>query len=293
MGNRFLALAAGAPGASTDCTALGAGRTVVVGGALTGPVVLEASQDNTNWVPLHTFGAAGSVEFEVAAAFMRINGGGGGVNADVAGEDSLTTTVTALNVTAGNGSGTGSDVSLLGDVKTIVVTGAFTGAVIIEQSLDAGVTWDPVTTFSGPGQWTSGFSAQLVRVTRNNAGGATPVVSIGGANIDAADRQEVINPPVTIATLARLDTTLQVNSTGGAVIVNLPVLLANMEGARIVIKETAAVPVGITVTPNAGAGDTINGAATFAMTGARNAIIIEANGLAGPGNWNVIAQFKP
>jgi hypothetical protein len=285
MAKRFLALAAGSPGASTDCTALGAARTVVVGGTLTGAVVLEVSQDNANWVPLHTFGAPGSKELQVAAAFMRVNGGGAGVNADVAGEDSLTTRITSLNVTAGNGSGTASDISGFGDVKSVVVTGAFRGAVVIEQSLDGGTTWDPLKTFSRAGVWTGSFAAELIRVTRNNAGGATPVVSIGGADINPAERQQVIAPPVVAQTTALLDTTLQFDPTGGAFPIDLPPIVDSTQGARIVIKNVTADLTAVTVTPDGG--DTIDGAANFVMNVAQQCIIIESDGI---GNWNIIAQ---
>lgn len=284
MAKRFLDLAAGAPGAATDCSALGAARTVVVGGTVAGPVILQISQDNANWVPLHTFGAAGSKELEIAAAFMRITGGGGAVTCQVGAEDSLTTTVTAMTVPAGNGSGAASDVSELAEVKTVIVTGAFTGAVIIEQSLDSGTTWDPVKTFSGPGDWTSKFSAEQLRVTRNNAGGTAPVVSVGAADINPAERQDVL-AAVVAQTTAQLDTTFQFDPNGVGFIIDLPAITAANEGARITLKNVTADVNACTVTPNGG--DTIDGAANFAMSTAQQCIVIESDGVS---NWNIVAQ---
>lgn len=290
MGNRFFDLPVGSPGAGVDVSVLGAARTISLGGTFAGSCVIEISQDGTNWVPLLSFGAPGQQDINVAAARMRVNvvSGGGTPNVDVGGNDNLTTVVTALAVPAGNGSGAGSDVSGMGDVKTIVVTGAFTGAVIIEQSLD-GANWSTVKSFQAAGEFTTELTAQQLRVTRNNAGGAVPVVSVGGSAVDPANRNEVVAPALTAQTTAALDTTVQCDTSGGAFVLDLPVIDAASEGARITVKKVVANIAAVTITPNAGAGNTIEGVATLALAvAALQCVVIESDGV---NNWNLISQI--
>lgn len=84
----------------------------------------------------------------------------------------------------------------------------------------------------------------------------------------------------------RFNQVVGIDASGGAKVVNLPVISPKNEGQQIVIKETSGAPTGaITVTPNAGAGDTIEGAADFDITIGFESVTIVSDGV---GNWMII-----
>jgi len=95
------------------------------------------------------------------------------------------TFVTNIAVPAGIGVGAGSVTSAAGAQKTITVSGTFNGgALLLEASNDAGVTWGqiPNSTFIGPGCRTLSVAAQQMRV-RVLAAGLTGVsVDLGSTS---------------------------------------------------------------------------------------------------------------
>lgn len=190
MANVFLNLpvpAADGSGASVDTSSLGATRTIAIAGDLVGAVTVEISPDNATWRPLYTFGELGKRTFTVCAPWMRCtvsNYRSGSANCDVGGQDDGVQTLQPV-APAGNGSGAALDISALGTVNTVLVTGVYTGNVLLEFSQD-NTDWVPLCSFGASGgSRTISFVAQFLRVTRQsvNAGApGLPVVHICAAN---------------------------------------------------------------------------------------------------------------
>jgi len=173
-------------GAGVDVSGMGATRTVSVKGTFTGTVTVEISADGgTSYVPLASFTEVKQRTFQIAAEYMRVRRSGGSTgtpNVDVGGDD-IGSLFASLPVPAGNGVGAGVDVSALGTFNTLVVSGAFTGSITIQISLD-NVDWLPLFGFSKDGFKSKRFIAQYIRVVRSGIGAAagSPTVSVGASN---------------------------------------------------------------------------------------------------------------
>lgn len=135
--------------------------------------------------------------------------------------------------------------------------------------------------------------------TINGAAGAFPVPSGGDITFISdgisdwrvldmpGDRQRISGalitadpgPNLNFGTIHRLD------PSGGAFAVSLPVSAPANRGLQMTFKNDTGSVTAITLTPNAGAGDTIDGAATFVMNLARQSITIVDTG---QGNWLII-----
>jgi hypothetical protein len=188
MANLFLDLpvpASVGAGASVDTSALGATRTVSLVGTGFASIIIEVSQNGTDWTPLLSFGKPGKRTVVVAAAFMRAVVGATQVgatvtaNCDVASDDAGTTVV-ALTVPA-SGVSAPVDVSALTLIKTAICLGVDMGSVVIESSAD-GVDYVEAFSFGSPGGLqTKEFTAQWFRVRRVVRGAAGVVCQVGAS----------------------------------------------------------------------------------------------------------------
>jgi len=88
-----------------------------------------------------------------------------------------------LPAPAGNGAGAGTDVSAMGQVRTITVQDIFEGVVNIQFSNEgAGGPWATALTFANPGKKTINIAARFMRVERAGVPAANP----GLPNVDVA-----------------------------------------------------------------------------------------------------------
>jgi hypothetical protein len=116
-----------------------------------------------------------------------------------------------LPVPAGIGSGAPADVSGMGVVKTLILSGPFRGAVVLEASED-GLTFGEVRTFTQPGVYDVLAAANTMRLTINSLGrvnGAllVPVTADLGAEVRTLVTAQLDVPAVNGAGAA-LDTSL-------------------------------------------------------------------------------------
>lgn len=233
MGHLFTNLAVPAAdgvGASVDTTAYGKVRTITVQGTFESSITIEFSQDDTNYFPLVTFTNAGKKTVKIAAAYMRVRQSGyvqGAANVDVGSDDSGGD-YAPLAVPAGDGVGAAYDVLAFGTFNTIVVSGNYTGTILIEISED-NVSWAQKMAFSGPVRWASmEFVARYIRVRRSGtdpllAGTATVYV---GAIRDpgAVAALGWLNKvgPVYIDYMGDLNDLVLADTSGGQFVVYLP-----------------------------------------------------------------------
>jgi hypothetical protein len=189
MANLFLDLplpAGDGAGASVDVSALGARKTFQVAGSYNCTVTVEGSNDGgTTWVPIVAFASPpGKRTLSCAVQFMRVRIANliGGLLPDSVAVSSNDDGGSFVNLpaTAGAGTGANADVSALGTLNTVLVTGTFTGTVVIEIS-DDGTDFVDCMTFAAPGFQTKEFTAQFMRVRRANptAIPGLPVVNVG------------------------------------------------------------------------------------------------------------------
>jgi hypothetical protein len=93
-----------------------------------------------------------------------------------------------LPLPAGNGAGAAVDVSTMGRSRTIVVSGAFSGALItVEASVDGGVTFAPVASFQGGRrELTIDVAAEFMRTLVSGRSNAVPF----SANVDVSSNDD-------------------------------------------------------------------------------------------------------
>jgi hypothetical protein len=193
MANVFLDLpvpTTAGTGTPVDVSGLGRVKTVTVLGNITGTITIQFSVDGTNYFPLKTFTKPGKFSLAFAAEYMRVKLAGlgsGAENVDV-GSDDIGQQFVTLPAPAGDGVGASQDVSALGTLNTIAVTGSFGGTVTIEISED-GNNWAQAGSFSKAGYKTAEFVAQFMRVRRSgvgSGGGGTPSIAVGAVNDSAS-----------------------------------------------------------------------------------------------------------
>jgi len=174
--------AANGVGASVDVTNLGRQKTISIDGAFGGANVhIEASNDGgLTFATVATFVMPGTQPISAVVQFMRCRvanaPGGVSANCDVGGPTIDSAFVNLPD--AGLGPGASADCSALGEPRTIVVTGAFSGQVAIEASED-NVDFVQVMAFTAPGVRSRNLTAQFMRINRNSAIG-TAQVDVGG-----------------------------------------------------------------------------------------------------------------
>lgn len=155
-------------GAAVNTTAYGQIRTITVQGDFVSTITIEFSLNNVDWYPLFSLSQSGKKTVNLAAAYMRVRQSGyvqGTPNVDLGGDDAGGDYV-ALAVPAGDGVGAAVDVSAFGTFNTVVISGTYTGTVLIEISEDNTV-WAQKMAFNGPVAWKSAvFVARYMRVRR-------------------------------------------------------------------------------------------------------------------------------
>ena len=151
MANIFLDLPVGSPGASIDTSAMGADKSIVVGGSLGGgAVTIEISNDGgASFQAIWICTAPCKKVIPVAAQFMRANGPAS-ANADVGANDNGAL-FTTLPLPAGNGPGAPVDVSAFGNFTTFVVGGIFPGASVAVEVSEDGISYFVCSMFAGQG----------------------------------------------------------------------------------------------------------------------------------------------
>lgn len=283
-------------GAAVDTSTMGRERTVTVLGSFTGVIDVEFTNDTIAgpYIPLITFSAPGETTIPIAAQFMRVSrrgfAGGGTPNVDVSSND-VGGLFFDLPATALNGTGASVDVSTLGTYNTITAQGDFNGVVLIEISAD-GTDWAELLTFTGPGFKSMDFVAQFMRVVRKGATAGTVDIDVGAVNDTTAGGGGGGGPSAlemnvraenTTPIAAAFNDLIAADSSGGAIVVNLPAIAADNIGQQIAIKESDGVPTSITATP--AVGQTVDSAASFIISVANQSITLMSDGGT---NWLVI-----
>jgi hypothetical protein len=204
LGNVFINLPAPVPvgdgaGAAVDVSAMGAVKTIVVGGNARATILIEVNNDgvpNASWQAVASFQNGGQLTVRVAARWMRMRVAGynpyigGTPTADVGGSDDSPATFASLPVSAGTGVGAPVDVSALGLFKSVQVADSFRGTVIVEVSEDGSTDWAQPFSFQTPGIQSAVIAAKFMRVRRvgvPNVSPGLPVVNVGATNDVSGD----------------------------------------------------------------------------------------------------------
>jgi hypothetical protein len=171
-------------GAWTDVSTMGAEKEIVVGGDLHATITFEISNEAaaSQPAPVLSIQNKGKGRCNVAALWMRATVSGyqsGSAPVIEVGANDDGAQGANIAATAGNGTGAPTDVSALGQFKTVTVGGPFEGNVLIEFSED-GVEYAPVFMFTRPGQQTKYLPTMWMRATRVGikAGSPTPGLPI-------------------------------------------------------------------------------------------------------------------
>lgn len=193
MGNLFYDLpmpAGNGVGASVDVSGMGGAKTIIVSGSFAGAAItVEVSVDGgTEFAPLVTFqNGATRIEKAFAATHMRVRVGGRSsrvpfsANVDV-GADDAGTEVATIAIPADNGSGAAVDVSLLGLLNTVIVSGTFPGAAVLIEATEDGSAWAPLCQFSGKGgMWTGEVTGFQMRATVSGRNSQAPFTNVTAA----------------------------------------------------------------------------------------------------------------
>ena len=177
-------------GAPVDISAMGAEKTIVVAGALTGALTLEISEDaGVSWSQIYTFTKTGNKVLSFAANRIRARSstGGGVVNIGANDDGGLYVVIPPPPM---NGVGVAVDISALGHFTTVAAQGDFGGGVIGIQVSENGVDFSEFATFADPDSVTNMMVGDFVRAVSRGAGvvGApyAPVLSMGAINDSAA-----------------------------------------------------------------------------------------------------------
>lgn len=182
MSNIFVNLpvpAANGNGASVDVTAMGATKTIIVGGSFLATVTIEYSNDPgaLHWAPVANssfVNSPGRVTVQLAAHWVRAVTSGyksGSANADVGAAYSPASFVQLTAAPA--------NIATLPPFKTVMVTGACN----VEVSED-GISYSQAFSFQAPGAQSAVVIGQFARVTNGVIcwmGGVDPGVSAGAS----------------------------------------------------------------------------------------------------------------
>jgi hypothetical protein len=202
VANQFIALAvpaADGAGAPTSVSAMDAVKTVVVEGAFTGTLLLEASSAaaGTDFAPVASFtsGENFALTVSVVAARLRVRRtgtAGGPVPTVTLGLQDGQTLQLFAPVVPANGSGPGASLSVAtsGKLKTFQIGGGpYVGVVTVEGSED-GATWDTVVSFASGATPLQTVTSRLQFVRVNNRAtqdvGAPAIVVLAAAQDDAS-----------------------------------------------------------------------------------------------------------
>lgn len=178
---------------------MGAEKTLLVAGAFSGVLIIEASVDGgSTFAPIAVVNGAGRRAIQAAVQFMRVRSRGAigapfSPRVDVGGSDAGCQFVT-VPAPPRNAMGASVAIPNHGTVSTIIVGGSFGGAITLEVS-DDDSRWTSLKTMTRPGDHTVRVSANYIRA-RSSGSAATsahaPTVAYGSENEDA--RSEVFVP---------------------------------------------------------------------------------------------------
>lgn len=170
-------------GAGVDVSTMGAPKTIEVVGSFVGAtIIVEASEDGgVTYGPVVVFQNVGGARvIDVVAQFMRVTVSGRkttvpfSANCDV-GAPMVTPMFAAISLPSGNGAGAATDVSLFGEIFTVVVGGTFSGAVVLIEISEDGTDYAPLKAFAGQGGlWSGIVTANWVRANVSGRKGPVP-----------------------------------------------------------------------------------------------------------------------
>jgi hypothetical protein len=196
MANLFTTLpvpSANGAGAAVDVSAFGAPKTIVIEGSIRATLNVQISTSGAAgpWVTVASFSRNGESSkseqsMVFAAEFMRVVVSGYVLGSAMAavGSDDRGAQFVNLPATAGDGAGASVDVSAIGTTGTVVVGGAWRGALNIEISQD-GTSWATAASLSSNGYRSVNLVAQFMRVRRAGVpqvAPGLPIVNVGAIN---------------------------------------------------------------------------------------------------------------
>jgi len=138
------------PGAPVSLAGTNFIKRFSLAGVFQATVNVEVSNDGVTWAPITSFTAVSDIKRSFAALFVRANVLGyvaGAPLLSVGADDGISTAV-ALTVPAGNGVGAPTDVSALGEQKTLIYDGGVDASITVEVSQD-GVNFTAAANFTG------------------------------------------------------------------------------------------------------------------------------------------------
>jgi hypothetical protein len=181
-----LPVVTGGIGAAVSTSHLKSKKTLLLTG-VTGSVTVQASTDGVSYCPLATFAADGDKVEVKACAYMRVDASlGAATSAQVMAERGLVRSVVVPSPPA-NGPGASVDVSDLGCLTTVGVSGISAGGSIgIEVSPDD-VNWSVAfKTYTADGCDTESISARFMRAVGYGQAGANVGASAEESEVPAA-----------------------------------------------------------------------------------------------------------
>lgn len=192
-------------GTAVDVSTMGPLKTIVINGSFEGCTIeIQASQvagGASGFAPVCSFTDGDTHKVvEVAARYLRtfvrnrVAGATFTANVDV-GAPVWVNEYASITMPGADGDGASIDVSALGSLWTVNMTGEFAGARVMLEVSEDNVAWSPLVSFTGPGQRTFRVSAQRARV---NLLGFTAAFT-ATCQIGAADDPEAPGTPGTVA----------------------------------------------------------------------------------------------
>jgi len=191
-------------GPAVNISTMGAEKTFVLQGNLTGAITLEISTDaGVSWCPLITLTQTGKKVIPFAANRIRARAIGiAGISLNVGANDDGGA-YAIIPPPALNATGAAVNVSAFGNFTTVIVQGTFGGGVVAVQVSENGVDFAEFATFAQAGCVTKMMVGDFVRaVSRGGKVGAAfaPTLSMGAINDDNADQLAVQEEGVLVGT---------------------------------------------------------------------------------------------
>ena len=164
-----------ADGVSVDASGLAAKRTLILSGSWRGPVVLEGSVNDVNFVPIASFTRPGVTLIQAGVPYMRMRASAllNGMPVAYVGALTATNTVLELPLPAAvggviDGAGASQDASAINTPLTLISAGGvLSGGITIEASHDD-ANWAPLFSFGTPDFHVVDAVAAFLRVRASN-----------------------------------------------------------------------------------------------------------------------------
>ena len=138
------------------------------------------------------------------------------------------------------------------------------------------------TIYTGLGGGGIGRNASVLTFATGSTGAATFAGEVAAAGL----KPQVDTESTTPVTVDDTMSTILVNAGVGVIVVDLPALAAGNAGRIYFIKKIDASANAVTITPNVGGGDLIDGAVTYALSAQYDGVIIQSNGST---EWYILA----